>query len=438
MTREAASHLKTATYDAAELHGEQQALIGQFQQATTIGFYEDQPDKDCMSTYADLMGAMKLRFSMVFDQQAAPESRHSTEPVHTYGSFPGLLNAGAARPVAVHKITAVTVSPTHRRQGILSRQIVDDLRYAQDQGFSLAALTVSEAGIYGRFGFEPATYQTRFKLKCQDGLKLLVDLPGTVLDIDPERFAPQLDDLMARSFGRTFGSVDGTEHDKGWALGRWEGWDTLSKAKNMRHAAYYDETGELGGFAAYKFGGWDDPDAKMVVHKLMATSDVARLKLLEYIASHDLVRVVHAQGAPDDPLRSVLQDVRDYEVRSVDDVLWLRILDMPAAFEARGYHHEGRLALSVGDRLGLVQGTYLIEAAEGSARVKAVAADAAELAGVARVEMSERELAGLYLGTVSLPQLLAVGRATIQCSDSLEENADLFAVKRAPFTPYAF
>ena len=55
-------------------------------------------------------------------------------------------------------ITDITVSPTHRRRGLLRRLITDDLQDAVDRGVPLAALTVSEGSIYGRFGFGPATH----------------------------------------------------------------------------------------------------------------------------------------------------------------------------------------------------------------------------------------------------------------------------------------
>ena len=90
-------------------------------------------------------------------------------------------------------------------------------------------------------------------------------------------------------------------------------------------------------------------------------------KLYEYLGNHDLVQEVQGQGPVADPLRRVLENVRDYHVRSVDDVLWLRVLDVVAAFEARGYQHYGRLLLGVGDRMGVVAGTYLFEVADSRA-----------------------------------------------------------------------
>ena len=54
-------------------------------------------------------------------------------------------------------ITDVTVSPAHRRKGLLRRLITDDLADAARRGLPLAALTVSETTIYGRFGFGLST-----------------------------------------------------------------------------------------------------------------------------------------------------------------------------------------------------------------------------------------------------------------------------------------
>lgn len=430
--------LETRTYDTAQPADQDQQAIELFHKATAIGFYEQLPDAAKLPTYVELSVAQKLRFTLVFDRSAAEHSRQAAHPVHTYASFPGLLNAGGAAPFPVHKITAVTVAPTHRRRGLLSRQIRADLDYAQQAGFPLAALTASEATIYGRYGFEPATLQTRFTLKCAGGLKLRVQLPGTVVDIDPARFAEQYAELSERALAHTFGTVDGTDFDAGYALGRWDDWETLAEPKNLRYAAYFDEQGQLGGFVTYKFGGWDEPKAKMVVHKLIAASVAARLKLLEYVANHDLIEEVHGQGQLDDPLRHALADVRNYTVRSTEDVLWLRMLDVPAAFEARGYHRDGRLALQVADSMDLVTGTYLFDVVGGAATVHQVPPDAAQLADCPRVALGERELAGLYLGTVQLPRLIQLGRAVKASPVELGAAAQLFAVECDPFTAHGF
>ena len=73
-------------------------------------------------------------------------------PVATYASFDKTLNAGLEM-VPLRMITDVTTSATHRRRGLLRRLIEDDLDDAVAQGVPVAALTASEATIYGRWGF---------------------------------------------------------------------------------------------------------------------------------------------------------------------------------------------------------------------------------------------------------------------------------------------
>ncbi|ALG29289.1 hypothetical protein AOZ07_10030 [Glutamicibacter halophytocola] len=429
--------LETRTYQATERSPEIDEAIKIFHQATGIGFYEPLPEEKQWSNYLDLTYAQKMRFSLVFDTAAEPHSRHGADPVHTYGAFPGLINAGGKAPVPTHKISAVTVAPSYRRRGILSKQITADLAYAQQAGFPMAALTASEATIYGRFGFEPATYQTRFTLKCAQGVKLRVQVPGQVIDIDPKQFAAQYAALSVNALQQTFGSVDSTEYDDGFALGRWDTWESLGKPKNLRFAAYYDGDGQLGGFATYKFGGWDEPKAKLVVQKLVATSEAARIKLFEYLGNHDLVEEVHGQGPVGDPLRHVLENVRDYHVRSIDDVLWLRVLDVVAAFEARGYQQEAQLVLSVSDRLEMISGSYLFDVSDSHAAVSRIEEGHAP-AGLPRVSLSERELAGLYLGSVQLGQLLDSGRAVLESGGQPGNWMDLFNAPREGFTPHGF
>ena len=62
---------------------------------------------------------------------------------------------GACVPTA--GVTWVGVMPTHRRRGILRRLMTHQLDELLDRGEPLAALSASESGIYGRFGYGMAT-----------------------------------------------------------------------------------------------------------------------------------------------------------------------------------------------------------------------------------------------------------------------------------------
>lgn len=67
-------------------------------------------------------------------------------------------------PVPMGGLTDVGVLPTHRRRGLLRammRALLDD---CHQRGEALATLSAAEGGIYGRYGFGPATYQVRWEL----------------------------------------------------------------------------------------------------------------------------------------------------------------------------------------------------------------------------------------------------------------------------------
>ena len=57
-------------------------------------------------------------------------------------------------------VSWVSVAPTHRRRGVLRAMFTELHRRMETTGAPLAALTASDAGIYGRFGYGPATVAT--------------------------------------------------------------------------------------------------------------------------------------------------------------------------------------------------------------------------------------------------------------------------------------
>lgn len=54
-------------------------------------------------------------------------------------------------------VSGVSVLPTHRRRGILTRMMALSLKEAHERGEILACLGASESAIYGRFGYGIAT-----------------------------------------------------------------------------------------------------------------------------------------------------------------------------------------------------------------------------------------------------------------------------------------
>lgn len=68
------------------------------------------------------------------------------------------------RTVRMAGVTSTGVIATHRRRGCLRQMMQAMFDAALERGEPLAMLSASEGGIYGRFGFSPATYRTRWEL----------------------------------------------------------------------------------------------------------------------------------------------------------------------------------------------------------------------------------------------------------------------------------
>ena len=380
--------------------------------AVRLGFYDQRADPADRKAMMDAFVRDGRTLTAVYDDEAPGHAWDPAVPVATYASMTNVLNVGGGSLLPAHLITAVTVRPTHRRRGILRAMISPDLRAARDSGLALAALTASEATIYGRFGFGPATSTADIKVDTRGGLEFTTPPGGSVAVADNGRIPALAPEIYRKHLARTFGAL-GRQHGY-WmrASGAWsEGSQEPDKA--LRVVLRYDADGVPDGYAAYKSLGWQNEPHTVRVTDLVAASDDAYRDLWRYLGSLDLVDRLTFGAAPlADPLPWMLADRRRYQVTGVDDVLWLRILDPRAALEARHYTGDGAVVLTVKDPMGLAQGTWLLTVDGGRGRVTAVQGANAEglaAAGIPAVELDIQALGSLYLGGVSAPTLAAAG-----------------------------
>jgi GNAT superfamily N-acetyltransferase len=70
--------------------------------------------------------------------------------------------------VALGGVTSTAVLPTYRRRGLLRKIMSAMLDDCRERGEFLAGLSASEATIYGRYGFSPATFQHRWEVRRTD------------------------------------------------------------------------------------------------------------------------------------------------------------------------------------------------------------------------------------------------------------------------------
>nr|WP_236571165.1 GNAT family N-acetyltransferase [Microbacterium hydrocarbonoxydans] len=127
-----------------------------FQRATSRGFLGAEPTTDALRFGRSALEAR--RNIGVYDDAPGADSR----PVATIDSWVTPLTVPGGESLPMWAISGVTVSATHRRRGIARALLEGELRAAASAGVPIAGLTVSEATIYGRYGFGSALPVVRF------------------------------------------------------------------------------------------------------------------------------------------------------------------------------------------------------------------------------------------------------------------------------------
>ncbi|MEO7665246.1 MAG: GNAT family N-acetyltransferase [Candidatus Limnocylindrales bacterium] len=269
--------------------------------------------------------------------------------VGTLRSWPTELTVPGGGLVPATAIAAVTVQATHRRRGILRQMIEAEHRAARKRGEAVAILYVSEASIYGRFGYGVAVQPCEWALDASG--TGFIGAPATDIEFLPE--AESTADVMRTLFDQARKQWPGEIRRRDFSFrmdiglleleweGPWKGWVVGHRGAD----------GELDGYARYTAKTeWEhhQPRGKIDVRDLVALNDVAYDALWRFLAEVDLVSTVRAdRRSTEERLPWLLTNRRAAEVTAVADGLWANLLDIPAALSARTYERPGELVLEV-------------------------------------------------------------------------------------------
>jgi predicted acetyltransferase len=349
---------------------------------------------------------------------------------------------GALCPVVPFAaISGVGVHPTHRRRGLLRRLMGEMLTDARARGEAIAGLLASEASIYGRFGFGPATTAAVYDLDTRvSGFAH----PAPVVELDllpPAEAAKVLPDVFRRACARQPGQVN--RDDATWA--NVIGDDPAGRGRFSARSYVVAPTG----YATWRTEEVLDVHGeygRAQVDTLVAETAETEAALWRFVLDLDLVREVRVFRRPvDEPLRYRLADSRQLRTLAVTDLLWLRILDVVAALGARGYLRPGRLVLDVRrpaatpvgpdgvDGPDPVTGRWLLDAGpDGASCRPAAAAEATDLV------LGLAELSALFGGGVRASVLAAAGRIDEERAGALDVADGLFVSRPAPLSSTGF
>ena len=358
------------------------------------------------------------------------------EIVGTGGAFSFDLTVPGGGTVAAGGLTAIGVRATHRRRGILTSMMDHHLDEVARSGQAVSILTASESVIYGRYGYGSAADLTRWKLPTAG--TTLASPPraeGRFRQVDAARAATVLPEVYERHRTATPGGL--TRPHGYWDLWFLDRPDHRNGASARFYVVHESVGGEPDGYAAYRISSsWGDhgiPGSTLVASEVVSADPEVEAALWEHLLSVDLVATVDAVDRPvDDPIRWRLADPRRLQTQRVTDHLWVRLLDIGAAMEARSYLVTDRLVLEVSDPFRPANsGCWRLDASPGGASCTRTDDPADVALGVA-------DLGAAYLGGVRPSTLARAGRVEERTPGAVVRLDLLLSWRSAPWCATGF
>jgi predicted acetyltransferase len=335
-------------------------------------------------------------------------------------------------------VTAVTVRPTHRRRGIFGRLAATEHAAARDRGEIAAILFAIEYPIYGRLGYGPATSTVTWSvdLRATGFVDGPPDTGSVELVAADEAAMATARDLYERwrirQPGETWRRPITWRDDFGLAGdvwgNRWKGFVALHR----------DHEGAVDGYVRYRGEEhWVErqPRHVLVVNDLHGLSEAVEEALWRYLAAIDLVATIRAERRSiGDRLPWLLTNRRAALPADLGDGIWVKLLDVAAALEARTYESSGSIVLEVVDADGRGEDGLPIE------RRRRVLLDAGPDGARARetqrspeLTLSAGALGAAYLGGTRLSQAVLAGGFDEHRPGALAEADRLFATLDPPW-----
>lgn len=328
----------------------------------------------------------------------------SLAAVHT--SFAHAMRVPGGGTVPTAGLTWVAVHQGHRRRGLLSTMIDDHFARSLSRSESVSTLFAAEPRIYQRFGYGLAQQTLNLTLERRPQLRDVAgaaDLTVRLESADVTAHGPVITAVQQRLMrpGTMVDPTDMNIRDIFLDIPEWR-----HGAEQLRILVVEDGQGPAG----YALFARTLPESHFAhgttaIKTWGAATAAASHRLFSVMTDLDLMTTTTVQAVPlDDPLLHHLEDVRSTKAR-VTDNLWVRILDVPAALEARTYAADCELTVEVADaQIADNHKPWHISVVDGRATVSR-----AERGTQVHVRLGIQELSAAYLGGVTLSSLAAAG-----------------------------
>jgi len=390
-----------------------------FARAVSRNFYEDESDDD-LQVWLEILRdpAGGFRGWAVRDRD---------EIVANYGIYTMDVSVPGGARVPMAGVTAVGVSQTHRRRGLLGRMMRAGLDDAAERDEPVAMLYASESAIYGRYGF--GVVAPTFNYRVDRGIAFRDPVDTRVVEAaTPEQAVAEWPKILEQVRDRRPGSAT---RSPGWWRARLlrdpDSWRDGASARRLVHVPGR-------GYAYFRIKDeWKDnlPAGEVRIAELVAADPEAEAALWQYLCDLDLTAQVTAGLRPaDDALPELVHDRLRLRPTAASP-LYVRLLDVQAAFEARAYMATGQVTLALTDGLRDQSGTWTLDVSPEGSTMQRTDRDP-------DLELPIDALGSVWLGGVRAVQFAAARRLHEHRAGAAAHLDRLVAADLAPWNPFEF
>jgi predicted acetyltransferase len=299
----------------------------------------------------------------------------------------------------------------------------------------IASLWAADPAIYGRFGYGVATQ--RLNIEVPHTNSALVDAPDDpslrvrMVDIksDHELVAPVYE-AVARQRGGVL-SID-----ENWNARQVHDAPAHRDGATRAQTVVVEDNNGVRGFVRYALkASWPTgryAEGTVIVYRLMGMDAAAHAALWRYCFSLDLMTKTTWWNLPvDDPVLMWLENSRQTKLQ-INDAMWVRILDLPAALTGRTYASDIDVTLQVTDA------DFPSNAGSWRLRGGLDGAECTRTNDAADVSLDIRTLGAVFLGGPTLNQHAHAGRVQEHTSGALAATSAAFSASWAAYCPFVF
>jgi predicted acetyltransferase len=367
-----------------------------FARAIVEGFSDDVPSDD---NFSDL-----IKLTLPLERTLA--AFEGDEIVGTFGGYALDLSIPGGE-IPMEGTTVVTVFPTHRRIGLMTEMMRLHLDGAVANGYAIAGLWASASGIYGRYGYGISTYAETVTMQGRNvGFRddIEIDRVRRISVDDAFEVLPHIFDQVLPETSGMFARTADWWKAEVLTEAEWR-----KRGKTSMRIVVHDGPDGPDGYAIYRQKGGESDDGHFngTVHvvEIVTASGVAHASLWSYLTNVDGCPNVRAWNVSiDDALAMKVNEPRRVKVESYSDGLWILILDVKAALEARSFEQDGTIQFTVANAFRPdVEGSYELVIEKGVAVCD-------RIDGVTNLFIDIDVLGALYLGSPDAHAYAAAGR----------------------------